>query len=384
MNYYSQNKRRKIASNLLLHRGELLHNPVVELTPDGEILSIEFVESSRLDCSPETEFYSGIMMAGFVNVHSHLELAYLRGQIEPYSGFAGFASKIGQIRNNFSMEERESAIAHANSEMARGGVAAVGDITNGDSSFRTKESSEIEYRNFAEVFGLNTINTEAVDDLLKYPLTSLTPHSTYSLNDRVFREIATNDTTPLSIHFMESPSEMELYEGRGSLHDWYSKVGFKCDFFGYGSPARRIVESVPKERSVILVHNCCVTQSDIDTIMSHFTAEVFWAVCPRSNRYISDIKPPIDLLRENNLNICVGTDSLASNWSLSILEELREMPNAPLLERLDWATRVGARALQMPQFGEIEVGRHPHINILSGVDYKKMELTEKSKILRII
>lgn len=176
MNYYSQKRGRKIASNLLLHRGELLHNPVVELTPDGEILSIEFVESSMLDYSPETEFYSGIMMAGFINVHSHLELAYLRGQIEPYSGFAGFASKIGQIRNNFSTKEREMAIVRANSEMRRGGVAAVGDITNGDSSFRTKERSEIEYRNFAEVFGLNTIDTKAVDNLLKYPLTSLTPH----------------------------------------------------------------------------------------------------------------------------------------------------------------------------------------------------------------
>ncbi len=357
---------------------------MVEVAPDGEIISVEFVDQSQIDHSTQTEFYGGIMLAGFVNAHSHLELAYLRGAIESGSGFAGFASQIGRVRNNFSAEERERAIIRADHEMAQGGVAAVGDICNGDSTFKIKERGEIEYRNFGELFGLNTLDSSAVDELLDYPYTSLTPHSTYSLNDKIFREIASHGTAPLSIHFMESPSEMELYEGRGSLHDWYAKMGFKCDFLHYGSPACRIVESVPHDRCVILVHNCCTTQEDIDTIMSHFTADVYWAICPRSNRYISNMEPPIDLLRRNALNICIGTDSLASNWSLSMLEEIRAISGAPLVERLDWATRIGARALQLSHLGEIEVGHRPRINILSGVDYQRMELTERSRITRII
>ncbi len=384
MNSSFKDGRRRIASNLLLHRGKLLRNPIVELNSNGVIESVDFVEESRVDHSTHTEFYNGIMLAGFVNVHSHLELSYLRGAIESGAGFGGFASQIGRVRNNFSNEQRYSAIAQADSQMARGGVAAVGDIANGESAFAVKLSSDIKYRTFAELFGLNSIDSSAVDGLLKYTTTSLTPHSTYSLNDKIFREIAQNGDAPLSIHFMESPSEMELYQGGGPLHEWYSRAGFECDFLHYGSPARRIVESVPKNRNVILVHNCCVTQEDIDLIMGHFQSEVYWAVCPRSNRYISNLKPPLELLRRNNLNICIGTDSLASNWSLSILDELREMESAPLVERLDWATRIGAQALQMPTLGEIEVGRTPRINILSGVDYQSMQLTEKSKITRII
>lgn len=384
MSSSSSGKNRKIASSMVLHRGRLLRNPIIEIDPSGEIISVDFVEDGAMDSSPHTEFYSGIMLAGLVNAHSHLELSYLRGAIDPGTGFGNFASQIGRVRNNYTAEQRERAIIEANAKMAQEGVAAVGDIVNGNSSFGVKGRSDIEYRNFAELFGLNTPNTKAVEHLTQYPNCSITPHSTYSLNDRLFREIAHNGSAPLSIHFMESPSERELYEGCGALHDWYSKVGFKCDFLHYGSPAKRIVESVPRDRSVILVHNCCITQVDIDTIMSHFTAEIYWAVCPRSNRYISNLLPPIELLRQNGANICIGTDSLASNWSPSMLEEIREIDNAPLCERLDWATRIGAQALNMPQLGEIEVGRRPKINILSGIDYTNMELTEKSRITRII
>lgn len=90
---------------------------------------------------------------------------------------------------------------------------------------------------------------------------------------------------------METPAEAELFEQRGELWEWYRKAGFTCDFLHYGSPARRIVESVPADRSVILIHNCCVNQQDIDLIMNHFTAPVWWCLCPGSNRYISRLVP---------------------------------------------------------------------------------------------
>ncbi|MFI3304909.1 MAG: amidohydrolase family protein [Rikenellaceae bacterium] len=384
----SSSPNRRVASNLLLQGGILYRNPIVEFAPDGEILSVERCEmgsEDRLDRSPHTEFYSGIMVAGFVNTHCHLELSYLRGAIEPGGGFARFASRIGEVRGSFSDEERVRAISRAEAEMLREGVAAVGDIVNGDSTFASKSRSDIMYRNFAELFGLRTNDTSAVDPLLQQPLTSATPHSTYSLNDHIFRHIAHNgDAAPLSIHFMESPAEHELYIGEGRLAEWYARAGFECDFLHYGSPAERLVASVPADRSVILVHNCCVTQRDIDIIMSHFTAPVYWVLCPRSNSYISDLRPPTELLRRNSLNICIGTDSLASNSSLSIIEELKLLNNTPLAERLDWATRVGAEALGFNHLGEIEVGRRPGINILSGIDYTSLQLTDSTTLRRII
>lgn len=378
----SSSPTRKVASNLLLLRGEFVANPVVEVDGEGRILSVE-VGVESIDRSPQTEFYGGIMLPGFVNAHCHLELSYLRGAIEPGGGFATFGESIGAVRGRYSDEERLNAMVRADIEMVREGVVGVGDIVNGDTSFATKLSSGVEYRNFAEVFGLSSVDTSAVDGLLSNSATTLTPHSLYSLNDQAFKK-SVNDGSPLSIHFMESPSEMELYQGRGALYDWYSRVGFKCDFLHYGSPAERLISSVPADRSVMLVHNCCVTQRDIDLIMGHFTAPVYWVLCPRSNRYISGITPPYELLRSNGLNICIGTDSLASNWSLSMLSELREVKSTPLAERLTWATHNGAKALLLNDLGDIEAEKSPGINILSAIDYDSMELTPESRIRRIV
>lgn len=167
------------------------------------------------------------------------------------------------------------------------------------------------YHTFVEFFGLRAASAEHLLPLLRHPQTSLTPHSLYSVQDAPLRAIAARGDAPLSIHFMESPGEAALFEHRGPLWEWYAKAGFSCDFLHYGSPAERLVACVPHDRRVTLVHDCCITQRDIDIVMGHFTAPVWWCLCPRSNRYISGLEPPVELLRRNRLNICLGTDSLA-------------------------------------------------------------------------
>ncbi|MFR9620054.1 MAG: amidohydrolase family protein [Rikenellaceae bacterium] len=379
-------KHRRIASNLLLHRGKFLRNPLVEVDAEGVIRSVTSYDPTQIDRLEATEHYAGVMCAGFVNAHCHLELSYLRNKIAEGGGFATFASQIGRVRTLASDQERLEAIKEADAELTAAGVVATGDIVNGTTSYATKSCSTIEYRNFAEIFGLNTHDTQSVEPLLSLPNTSLTQHSTYSLNDTIFRHVAGQATpnAPLSIHFMESEHEQLLFERQGSLHEWYERAGFECDFLHYGSPAQRIVSCIDASQPVILVHCCMVHQEDIDLIMSHFTAPVYWVVSPRSNHYISRLTPPIELLRRNSLNICVGTDSLASNHSLSILEELRMFPEVPLAERLDWATRQGAAALQMEHRGTIEVGKRPGINIISALDYPTMGISQQTHIQRII
>lgn len=373
---------RRIASNWLLTDKGLVRNPVVEFDPEGTILHIR--TAGHPDREPFTEFHAGILLPGLVNAHCHIELSYLHGAIPPGGGFAAFARSMGEVRNRKSEEERRLAVESADAGLTRQGVAAVGDISNGETACPTKERSRIAYRTFAEVFGLNTRTTERFRPLLHHPDTSLTPHSLYSVPDETFRSICREGEEPLSIHFLESPAEKELYQRCGALWEWYGRSGMSCDFLHYGSPAKRLVASVPRDRSVILVHACMTEQEDIDLIMNHFTAPVYWCLCPRSNRYISNLRPPVDLLRRNGLNICIGTDSLASNDSLSLLEELRSLPEVPLAERLHWVTATGAAALGWSdRFGRLEPGRRPGLLLLSGLDYERMQLTDRSSITRI-
>ena len=177
---------------------------------------------------------------------------------------------------------------------------------------------------------------------------------------------------PLSIHFMESEDETELFKKRGPMWDWYMEQGMRPDFLDYGSPAERLVAQVPKERPVMLVHNCVVTQRDIDIVMGHFTAPVTWVVCPGSNRYISGLEPPVDLLRKNHLKIAVGTDSLASNTTLSMVRELALIKNVPLAELLGWAAA-----------DTIEPGHAPGLVLLTGLDLQNLTLTGATESRRI-
>ena len=342
-----------------------------------------------LDSTPGVEFHSGILCAGFINAHSHLELSYLRGAIAEGGGYAAFAASIAKVRDTFSEEEQLSAIAEADRTMWQEGVDGVGDIVNGSTSFATKETSPIFYKSFAEVFGLRECNLERQRELLHHPNTSLTPHSIYSVQEASFREVCNAECdTPLSIHFLETESERELFQGEGSLHDWYKKVGFECDFLHYGSPAKRIVACVPKDRSVLLVHNCAISKEDIEVLISHFSAPISCVLCPRSNAYISGIQPrSVELLRkaDSNINICIGTDSLSSNWSLSIIEELKMFQGIPLDELLRWATINGAKALGIDdKYGSIEPGKHSGVVCLTGVDLDNFSLTPSAKAKRVL
>ncbi len=379
---------RRIAAHYLISRAEIIPRPIVELDDEGFIVSIS--EWERLDNIPMTEFYAGALTAGFVNAHSHVELAYLRGAIERNTGFGGFARAIGQVRGNFSAQEREVALKGAMAQMWQEGVQAVGDIINDTSSLRAKSSSPIRWHNFAECFGLKA-ELSALEPLVERSVelglqTTLTPHSTYSLQDVILGEIVQREKR-LSIHFMESEDETLLYQGSGSLHDWYSRMGWECDFLHHSSPARRLVEIVPKDRELILVHNCCLTEADYDLLSNHFIHPISWVLCPASNDYISSLRPPVELLSKRGARIALGTDSLASNDNLSMLDEIRLLGDVPLAEALKWATLGGAEALGIEdELGSVEVGKRPGIVLLEGlcIEHGKPCLTPFTTSRRLV
>ena len=217
----------------------------------------------------------------------------------------------------------------------------------------------------------------------KYTNSGVTPHSIYSLQDSPFRAITNKGSHPISIHLLESDSESALYRREGSLWEWYKRMGWECDFLHYGSPAERVINSVPNEKRLLLVHGCMATAKDIERLAA---LSPTWVLCPESNRYISDIKPPIQLFREMGANIAIGTDSLASARRLSMVENMRLLgDNIPIAELLSYATLNGARAMGIDATkGSIEVGKCPGLVVLSGLDMHNLQLTAESITTRII
>lgn len=375
---------RRIASHYALIDGELQRDIVVEVDASGQITAIE--RCTSIDNRASVEFYPGILIPGMVNAHSHLELAYLRGAIAEDTGFAGFARAIGQVRGNYTTEERRRAAASADALMWEEGVQAVVDIANDDLVMDIKERSQIEYHTMFEFFGINNTNVEELNALAaQYANASVTPHSTYSVSDAPFKAIADGSTAPLSLHFLESDDEEALYHRAGSLWAWYERMGWRCDFLHYGSPAERLAKSITPERKLLLVHATRATERDIQTIDHHFTTLPTWVLCPESNRYISRLMPPIDLLRSMGCKIAIGTDSLASARHLSMVDNMRQLGDIPLNELLTYATINGAIALGLEaEIGSIEVGKRPGLVVIQNTDLSTLRLTEESYSHRIL
>jgi cytosine/adenosine deaminase-related metal-dependent hydrolase len=130
------------------------------------------------------------------------------------------------------------------------------------------------------------------------------------------------------------------------------------------------------------VHNTFTQQEDIDYIDKAKTKDqlVSFCLCPNANFYIESKLPPVEVLLRNECNIVVGTDSLASNHQLDILEELkiisRNFPGIPLETLLQWATINGAKALRADDvLGSFEKGRQPGIVLIENVEGKKLSQT---------
>ena len=376
---------RRIASHYALINGALQRDIVIELDDNGVILNV--IHATSLDSMASVEFYPGILIPGMVNAHCHLELSYLRGEIAEGSGFAGFARAIGQVRNNFTPEERIHAAAVADARMWAEGVEAVADIANDELIMEVKERSNIEYHTMFEHFGLTNTSTAETQALAaRHNDSSATPHSTYSLQDAPFKELRKGEGL-LSIHLLESDDESELYRGGGSLWAWYERMGWRCDFLDYGSPARRVVQSTPRDRAMRLVHATRATKEDVALIENH-THSATWVLCPESNRYISRLTPPVAMLREMGAKIAVGTDSLASARSLSMIDNLRQLGDiapTPLNELLTWATLNGAIALGIDaEKGSFEVGKRPGVVVIEGADLHNLRLTPNTTSRRLI
>lgn len=360
---------------------------ILSFDDSGRLLDISV--SDAVDREANVEFFDGVLIPGMVNAHCHLELSYLRGKIGRGCGFAGFADAISRVRHEASEVDRVAAAGYWQSRMEYDGVVAVGDICNGNSTFGIKSQSRIYYYNFIEGFGLNTKDFRFLDRVKSEAkaaglTVSITPHSTYSLQDASFRELAAAGER-LSIHFMESRAEAELFHGQGTLHERNVRLGVNVDFMKYGSPTGRILASVPQDKELMLVHNTFVTEQEISAIQERFGERVTWVVCPRSNDYIEGAFPPIDLLRRCGVRIAVGTDSLSSNERLSLIDELKCFPSVPLEERLRWVTTDGARALGLQdRIGSFEVGKMPAVVLLSGIAWGDMDLLPEASTQRIL
>jgi len=370
----------KFQATQIFNGTELLEDQLVLITQkDGTIEAIVGIE----DAGDEVQNFEGIITPGFINAHCHLELSHMKGMIPTHTGLQEFVKQIVALRQ-VEKEAIQEAIVLAEAEMMANGIVAVGDISNTLDTLSQKAKHNLTYYSFVELYDLDP--TRAADKILagleiqkqfqeNCVRASLVPHASYSVTNDLWDLLSAHfGIHTISIHNQETPDENEFFKTKsGSFLGMYERTKVNLDFFKATglSSLQSILPIFKKAHHGILVHNSFTSAEDIQAVHAAMD-NAFWCLCPNANQYIEQTIPPVELLRSEKANIVIGTDSYASNWSLSVLDELKTIhqhhPVIPVSEMLEWATINGARALQMDKhLGSFEKGKKPGVVVIENV-----------------
>jgi cytosine/adenosine deaminase-related metal-dependent hydrolase len=392
---------RKISANYIFTGNTTpIRNGIIVLNDDGIVLDV--LDSSDRE-QHSLEFYNGIIVPGFVNTHCHIELSHLKGCIPTGCGMVDFIRGVMASANEFTLEEKKNKVRFADKLMYARGISVVGDVSNKSISFDQKKQSKIKYHTFIEALGskkefadrIYSDNKHLVDLLKKYNLSgNIVPHSTYSLSSELLNIICKKFKPDeiFSVHNQESSAENNMFLlGKGEMMDFVRLINPEySEWIHPGtSSSGYLLNFIPDNVKTLLVHNTEVTKEDVDRITKSIsnTDNLFWVMCPRSNMYIHNKVVDYKLFKSGN--ICLGTDSFASNEDLSILSEMimlhKMNPEIELAEMIKWATFNGAKALNVDkEFGTISKGKKPGINLISKVDLTSFTLREDSFVRRLL
>ncbi len=377
-----------------------LQDGVVVLNDDGLVLAIEH----KSDFDPaELEEYNGFLVPGFVNSHCHLELSHMQNVMPPGTGLIPFIKGVLGKRDS-TKEEILNAIEKREQEMMEAGIVAVGDIANVSDTFAQKAKSNLAYYTFVELFDLlNPAEAQKsfdqgkqlYDELQEKGLkAAMAPHAPYSVSPELFKLVdAFNaETTGLtSIHNQETPEENEfMAKKEGAFNAFYDEMGIDISTFTPTgeraiNTAIRYLEQTP---NAIFVHNTMTEEEDIRQTRKG-GPQIYWCSCPNANLYIENRLPDYQAFMNNNCTMILGTDSIASNWQLSILEEMKAIqhyhPELSTDQLVKWGTLNGAEALGFDEsLGSISPGKTPAVNLIENVDVETIKLSETATVKRLI
>jgi len=361
-----------------------IKNGVIVLDDTGKILAVE----ERREHDPTSmKKYHGIIIPGFVNTHCHLELSHMRGKVGTGTGLIPFITNVVKFRD-FPEEEIMDAIRQADEEMCKGGIVAVGDISNKVDTAARKLASSLHYYTFVEMFDF--LNEELTDsEFEKYMSVfsgqagtggnkkSVVPHAPYTVSETLFQKINSVNHVgqTVSIHNQETLAENELFlTGKGEFLNFYKNFGMPLKTFVplHKSSIYYAIEHMDPLCKTLFVHNTLTTSTDIEAAHS-WSPNVYWATCPNANLYIENRLPDYRAFLDTQARMTIGTDSLTSNWQLSIFEEMKTIARfksyVPFQTLLEWATINGAEALGYEQtLGSLEIGKKPGLVLLEGVN----------------
>ena len=354
-------------------------SPVIEdgavLVRDGRIIAVG--PAGEPGNESVIDYGDAVICPGFVNAHTHLDLSHLAGRVDPSPDFTGWLRRLLEITNAEppTCAQVQAAVAAGVSRSLSAGVTIVGDITRFPPFARgVLAGSVLRAVSFGEVIAIGRRRhllierldaAASVEHQTERMRIGILPHAPYTVEPNAMHACvrrADELGAPLGIHLAETADEEHFTRsGKGRLAEYLRDLDIWDDQIPTsGSGPVEVARRAGLLRAnTIIAHANYVTDEDIELIAESGASVAY---CPRTHRAFGHSPHRFRDMLARGINVCIGTDSLASNPSLSILDELRflrsEIGDLSSAQIMAMGTLNGARALGFAEAaGTITPGR---------------------------
>lgn len=283
-----------------------------------------------------------LLLPGLVNAHCHLDYTRMAGLFPPPRSFCDWVKLITTEKLQWSFSDFAQSWLAGAQMLVRTGTTTVGDIEAVPTLLpEVWHATPLRVMSFLEMTGIrgrrdpDAILAEAVDTIesLRHGRSTagLSPHAPYSTLPRLMKRcgaVARRRRWRVVTHVAESALEFEMFRhARGEMYEWLKRSERDMSDCGGVSPVQHLARTGLLGKNLLATHANYLARGDALLLARHGVSVVH---CPRSHDYFGHAPFPCRTLARAGVNLCLGTDSLATvrnfppqDFELNLFHELR-------------------------------------------------------------